>query len=167
VGGSPILVRLNGERRARLSQLGLKRALTHSDYKQALSACGEWQALSPTERSRHLRAWRRVYAARLHEQTGRWKHRELDWHIFSFQFAKALNGEEAMDAYACDMPVDLLIIPESLRLEAVRVRAMALPIFRAFREDVIIFPESLDWTMAFTHEESLGLGPYFSRREWM
>lgn len=141
--------------------------MTQSDFQQALDKCGEWQALNSGQRTRHLRAWRRVYAARLHEQTGKWKHREFDWHVFSFEFARALNGDDAMAAYEAEQPVAALVIPESERLEAVRLEARSLPNFRAFREDVIVFPESLEWTMVFTHEESLGLGPYFSRREWM
>ena len=141
--------------------------MKHSDYKQVLDECGEWRALSLAEMTRLLRAWRRVYAARLHEQTGKWKHHEFDWHVFSFEFARALNGDEASTAYAAERPVAAFVIPVNKRLEAARLDAKSLPNFRPFREDVIVCPESREWTMAFTHEESLGLGPYFSRREWM
>jgi len=33
--------------------------------------------------------------------------------------------------------------------------------------DVYVTPPDFAWTMAFTHEQDAGLGPYFARREWV
>jgi hypothetical protein len=43
----------------------------------------------------------------------------------------------------------------------------ALPDFRPLCDDVYVWPDDLAWTMAFTHEEASGLGPYYCRREWV
>jgi hypothetical protein len=141
--------------------------LTEADYQRALDSCGQWTALSSRDRTRHLRAWREVYAATLYQKTGQWKHQEFDWHVFSFEFATALNGDQAFSAYELITPGWVFVVPEDSRLEAAFMFALRLPDFRPLRADVTVWPASLEWTMAFTHEESLGLGPYFSRREWM
>jgi hypothetical protein len=137
------------------------------DYQRILDECSEWEELSSSQRLRHLRAWREVYATHLHAQTGKWKHDGFEWHVFSFDYARALNGDEAEAAYEAVATGELLIVPEGMNLPAVRLQARRLPSFRASREDLYVSPADLSWTMAFTHEESLGLGPYFSRREWM
>jgi hypothetical protein len=139
--------------------------LTDADYLQELDACGEWEPLSSRERSRQMRAWRQVFAQALHQTTGKWKHRGFDWHLFSYEFAPALNGDEAFSAYGLITPDEVFVIPEDSRLDAVCLLANHLPNFRPQRGDVTVWPRSLNWTMAFTHEESLGLGPYFCRRE--
>lgn len=41
-----------------------------------------------------------------------------------------------------------------------------LPDFRSLYDDIYVWPDGLEWTMAFTHEDNY-LGPYFSRREWV
>ena len=58
-------------------------------------------------------------------------------------------------------------LPEVDRLTGHSYGRGALPDYRAESYDVYVWAEDLAWTMAFTHEESLGLGPYFSRREWV
>lgn len=58
--------------------------------------------------------------------------------------------------------------PEHEHLPAVRLQvAKRKPSFRQESGDVYVFPEDLSRTVAFTHEESMELGPYFSRREWV
>lgn len=34
--------------------------------------------------------------------------------------------------------------------------------FDELNTDIYVFPRSFEWSMAFTHEASLGLGPYFA-----
>lgn len=46
------------------------------------------------------------------------------------------------------------------------VRASGLPVpdLRFPTGDLYVFPETLEWTMVYTHEEEFG--PYFTEREW-
>lgn len=37
------------------------------------------------------------------------------------------------------------------------------PDFSDWGADLYVFPADLAWTMAFTHEQCMGLGPYFAR----
>lgn len=133
------------------------------DYHRVLaSAGGRVEPIEETARRTLLRAWRRVFATKLHAATGRWKHGPFEWHVFSFGHADTLCGDEAVAAYQSECPEVVVVCPESDRLEAVRLHGGRLPTFRG--DDVYVWPPDLAWTMAFTHEESLGLGPYFSRR---
>ncbi len=86
----------------------------------------------------------------------------MQWLVFSFGHADALCGDEAVAAYEAERPDVVVVCPESGRLEAVRLHGGTPPGFRG--GDVYVWPPDLAWSMAFTHEESLGLGPYFSRR---
>lgn len=142
--------------------------MTEKEYRNALERCGGSQEiLEANERRQWMRRWRDVYARGVHAATGSWTLGEFDWHAFSYRHARALNGQEAVLAYEEERPKRLLICPEFEELSAVRLLvAKRKPSFRQEYGDVYVFPEDLSWTMAFTHEESLGLGPYFSRREW-
>ena len=127
---------------------------------------GDIVPLATKERWRVLQQWREVYAAGLHRATGRWKHGPYEWHVFSFDYARCLDREQAAAAYADERAEEFVVCPESVKLPTVRVSNGALPAFRWSGDDIDIWPAGLDWTMAFTHEESIGLGPYFCRREW-
>jgi len=137
------------------------------DYISSLSRCGPFTEVPRRERWRLMQAWRSVYAGALHSATGAWKHGPLDWHVFSFGYSRGLSGARARQAYLSEQPGALLVIPESEALPAFRLEAVALPALFSLGLDVHVFPPGLAWTMAFTHEMSVGQGPYFSRREWM
>lgn len=142
--------------------------MTERQYQEILDACGgSYQPLPGEEIRVRLRAWREVYAAGLFAATGRWKLGPYEWHVFSFEHAQALNGAKAVAEYGALSPEPVLVVPEALRLPAVQLNGDRLPNFVEPCADVYVWPERLDWTMAFTHEASLGLGPYFSRREWV
>jgi hypothetical protein len=49
---------------------------------------------------------------------------------------------------------------------AVEIIDGKLPDFRNSGLDIYVWPDGLEWTMAFTHEDGW-FGPYFSRREWI
>jgi len=143
-------------------------AVSPEEYQQILGTSGAVkEVLSASARAEALRAWRETYAAGLHAARGVWKYRGFDWHVFSYEHARARNGDSAMAAYMGETISTILVCPEDGRLPAVRLACRSLPDFRGVRADVIVWPEDLSWTMAFTHEESLGLGPYFSRQEWI
>ena len=135
-------------------------------YEEQLATCGaQREALPQDRRAELMQRWREVYSAGLHAATGRWRRGEFDWHVFSFGDARSLNGEAAREAYRAESPRGIIVAPEDYRLPAFRLETERLPEFAG--TDVYVFPESLRWTMAFTHEESSGLGPYFSRAEWI
>jgi hypothetical protein len=143
--------------------------MTEEEYQTALERCGGSQEILDRKKRWHwMQRWREVYASALHAATGSWKLGKFDWHVFSHPYARALNGQKAMLAYEEERPKVLLICPEYEVLPAVRLLvAKRKPSFRQESGDVYVFPEDLSWTVAFTHEESLELGPYFSRREWI
>ncbi|MCP3138968.1 DUF4275 family protein [Pyxidicoccus xibeiensis] len=141
--------------------------MSTSDYLSVLSRCGTMAEVSRRERWRLMQEWRSVYASSLHAATGKWKHGQFEWHVFSFKYAHALSGTKAQHAYSLEQPGEVLVIPESEALPALRLEAHLLPDFISLRNEIHVFPPDLSWTMSFTHEMSIGLGPYFSRREWM
>lgn len=142
--------------------------MKESQYQQILDACGgTCKPIAVAELKVLLQAWREVYAAGLFAETGRWKLGPYEWHVFSFEHARALNGDRALREYGERKPEAVVVYPEAVRLPACRLQGERLPGFGGHFVDLYVFPESLDWTMVFTHEASMGLGPYFSRREWV
>ncbi len=111
-----------------------------------------------------VQEWRQVYAIGLHAARGRWKRGQYEWHVFSFRHCPALSGKKATAAYLEQHSTELIVCPETERLNAIRLKGTGLPDFRALGEDIYVWPVDVAWTMAFTHE--FGLGPYFSRLEW-
>lgn len=142
--------------------------MTQAEYEEVLDACGgTWEPLSRSERDTWQQRWREAYAAGLYAATGKWKLGQFEWHVFSFQHARALNALRAVNAYQAEAPQPVIVCPESLALPAVLLRGTRLPDFSHRGADLLVAPPDLSWTMAFTHEESLDIGPYFSRREWL
>jgi hypothetical protein len=137
-------------------------------FDEALELAGGRQETIPSRRRRELlQSWRYVYAARLYEATGKWTWLGYDWHVFSYRHARALAREGASNVYrAIQAPERCIVCPHDDRLPAVEIAGGALPDFRNSCLDIYVWPEGLDWTMAFTHEDGW-LGPYFSRREWV
>jgi Domain of unknown function (DUF4275) len=115
------------------------------------------------------RRWRHAFASRLYAATGKWVWHQYDWHVFSYQYARALSGDEAIAEYLGLAAPVLIVIPEQHSfpaLPAFRLTDAKLPQFLGSGLDVLVWPEDLSWTMAFTHEEGW-CGPFFSRREWV
>lgn len=142
--------------------------MTQQEYEQALTECGgTWEPLSNSERGAWIQRWREAYAAGLYTATGKWKLGEFEWHVFSFRHARALNALPALQAYRSEPPQPVVIYPEARALPAVLLRGTRLPDFAGRGADLLVTPLDLSWTMAFTHEETLEIGPYFSRRDWL
>lgn len=138
------------------------------EYERALAACGGTQTiLAPDQREAWLQAWREVYAVGLHAATGRWTKDGFEWHVFSFQHARARNGTQALADYEAQPSQSVVVCPENRKLPAVRLEGNRLPAFAGLGGDILIAPLDFAWSMAFTHEETLDLGPYFARREWV
>jgi hypothetical protein len=141
--------------------------MTPDAYRDTLDRCGgRLEIIERRERWRLLQRWRECYAAGLHFAKGKWKLGGYEWHVFSFGYAPALRGRRAVAAYRAQPAGAFVVCPEleSMLMPAVRITGGALPDLAAVYEDMYVWPEDLSWSMAFTHE---GLGPYFSRAEWV
>ena len=137
------------------------------EFQSALDLCGgHAEPIGRREQHDLLQAWREIYAAPYDDVKGRWKLSQFEWHVFGYGYTRALNGERAVAAYLDQNSPSLVIIPEDARLTAVKLRQGLVPDLRRLENDVYVWPDDLSWTMAFTHEESIGLGPFFSRMEW-
>ena len=136
-------------------------------FDDALEAAGGRRNVIPPHRRRTLiQQWREVYATELHVTTGQWTKLGYDWHVFSYGHARALARMQATFAYtAIEPPPRLFVCPQDGRLDALEIIGGKLPDFSNSGLDVSVWPDGLEWTMAFTHED--GFGPYFSRREWI
>ena len=123
--------------------------------------------LSKKQRGVVLQQWREVFAAPYYQVSGKWKLDGFEWHVFSFNHTPAITGDEAINSYKTSVRTRFFVVPEDPRLEAYSCESGEWPSFRQTLCDIYVWPQNLSWTVAFTHEESLGLGPYFSRREWI
>jgi hypothetical protein len=107
-----------------------------------------------------LAAWTEIYCQPVFRRTGR--NRSFRWETF-LHGARSIEGVHAIEAYLEKLPDELVVLRTSERGGAFRLEASTL-----FRPptlmDVLIFSTSLEWTMAFTHEELYG--PYYSEARW-
>ena len=114
-----------------------------------------------------FRLWCSIYCQPVRMQTGKNRHLGFHWHAFSYDFSPSREGVSAFELYAAERPTSLVIIPEFWSVApCVRCYPESPPDLTELRLDLYVFPESAEWTMAFTHEQP-GIGPYFSRREWV
>lgn len=138
------------------------------EYRHTLDSCaGRVVPLGRRDRWDALQRWRERYAAKLHASRGRWKIGPYEWHVFSFGHAPALDRRHAIENYKAQDVGSFIVCPEREEFPAARVIGGTLPDYCLKSEDIYVWPIDLGWTMAFTHEESIGLGPYFSRCEWV
>jgi hypothetical protein len=137
-------------------------------YLSIIESCGGRQEeLGDKERWGLAQRWRTVYAAPLHAATGKWIWHEFDWHVFSYNYARSKKGQAAIAEYERLAASTFIILPGEKAqpsLTAFRISGGDLPRFEDSGWDVMVWPDDLTWTMAFTHEEGW-LGPYFSMRE--
>ncbi|MFK7743342.1 MAG: DUF4275 family protein [Planctomycetota bacterium] len=94
--------------------------------------------------------------------TGRYRYQELHWHAFSFDLVTAQDGRTAFDAYSRVTAESVIVIPEvwTRRCCGVRCSGEGVPDLTDYCDDLYVFPESLAWSMVFTHEQP-DFGPYF------
>jgi hypothetical protein len=86
--------------------------------------------------------------------------------VFSCGDSPCKSGARALDLYANEAPGAFVAWPENGTIPMYRCAGGKPPDLSALETDICIFPPDLSWTMAFTHELSMHLGPYFSRKEW-
>ena len=127
----------------------------------------ELHELIDRERWQEMQSWREVFAAPYHNETGKWKRGKYEWHIFSFNHTPSISGEKALTRYQAQPVEKYYVVPEGGILTAYLCVGGRLPNLRLLLEDIYVWPDDLSWTMAFTHEMDVWLGPYFCLREWI
>ena len=76
-----------------------------------------------------------------------------------------MEGHQAVQEYEALGNQDVVIVEESRSGAGFQCSGARLPDLTALQLDAYVFPESLQWTMAFTHESGVH-GPFFTRRDW-
>jgi hypothetical protein len=108
-----------------------------------------------------MQKWRELFARDYHAMTGKWGIGDFQWHLFSFNYARALAGERAVAEYLSQPLQPFYLVPEeSAGLPGFHITASTWPDLRCWMMDIYVFPEKMEWTMAFTHEPDSG--PYFA-----
>jgi hypothetical protein len=119
-----------------------------------------------SERWRLEQAWREVYARNTHARTGRWQIPEFEWHVFSYGDSPHKSGAKAVELYRLESPSEWYAWSQPPNVPLYYCTGGSHLALLPLATDVYVFPPDLSWTMAFTHEYSMNLGPYFSRSEW-
>ena len=90
----------------------------------------------------------------VHQSTGKYRYLGFHWHAFSYEFTAAQSGPSALEAYLSLESQPVLVIPEDWRNSCgVRCSGHGMADLTE-PDDLYVFPESLEWSMAFTHEHS-------------
>jgi hypothetical protein len=128
----------------------------------AVAHAVSYTRLSTEEVVASRRRWRETFAQGVFAATGEWRHLGFDWHAFSYEHLPALEGELALAEYRRQSVRDVHVLPDGQTApdEGIRASFEEPPDFG--RRDVLVFPPSCAWTMAFTHEAGW-LGPYFAK----
>lgn len=109
-----------------------------------------------------LRAWRTAFVPEVLAATGRPVHLGFEWHAYSYEFSRALEGDLAFAAYQARAVTDYVVLSAWSGASFGFRCAGPLPDFRGKRWDVIVTPLDLVWSMVFTHEDRFG--PYFAEK---
>ena len=104
-------------------------------------------------------AWLHAFCPGVRRATGDAIHRGYRWHAFSYGYDLALCGESATRAYARAGRSNFRLLFEDGSI----FECFGPPAVDLSGEDCYVFSDDLGWTMAFTHEQESGLGPYFVR----
>ncbi|MBL8722961.1 MAG: DUF4275 family protein [Planctomycetes bacterium] len=123
------------------------------------------EALERPEAMRRWSDWCRSFCEIVKASEGRYTRRGLHWHAFAEGLVPSISGHAARRQYLQIEPETFFVVPENWSTGfGVRAAGAAMPDLTFLTNDLYVFPESLEWTMVFTHEA--GYGPYFTRREW-
>lgn len=117
---------------------------------QVLRRFSEEEALALTEQ------WLSVYA----KQAQGANLKAYLWHVFSAGAYPSVCKHEAELLYSQQTATELVILSNDRRSALL---TDVLP-KRCDANDYLVFPASLAWTMAFTHEDGW-LGPYFAKHQ--
>ncbi len=109
--------------------------------------------------------WRETFSKIIKEKKGKWIYGDYNWHTFSFDFAIHKLGARAIELYKNVSSKEYYVLSEKDDNLGYKCCSKTLHDLSAFG-DYYVFPEDMEWTMAFTHEQSIGLGPYFALKQW-
>lgn len=124
------------------------------------------EELKRSECAYYFSRWTSVYCRQVKLEKGTPCFRGFHWHAFSYELDPCISGEAAMEQYRLEKKSRLLIIPEEWNKgSGLRIEGINVPDLSGLRRDLYVFPESVSWTMVFTHEQP-HFGPYYSRRKW-
>jgi len=133
--------------------------------KAIVAAGGIAHKIHAAEGKSLMEQWRQVYSSQVKRRTGKWVYDGLDWHTFSWEFSPSKLGEEALQLYKKQTATEVIVIPAFDEIIAYTCVGCCPPDFSEMFMDLYVFESSLNWTMAFTHEQP-EIGPYFCKREW-
>lgn len=95
--------------------------------------------------------WVKVFFAETKSKTGKYQSTRFKWESYWSGDEPCLNGDEALTNYFENESESFYIIDESGR-NGVECSPQNWPSFMGAGLDLYIFPKSLEWSMAFTHE---------------
>lgn len=122
------------------------------------AGCGP-AVLSDKEVWEWQQRWRAVYAKELHAETGEWTLKGFDWHVFSFDKHKYMQGDQAWSQFRRLAPCNFLVLSAYI-YDTFGFSCDGKPPDRLEAGwDILVAPPSMDWTMSFNHER---YGPYFA-----
>jgi hypothetical protein len=142
-------------------------ARTRRDLASSLEEDG-WRGGVPIDDDEAVRlrdAWRERYGVALKQAEGVWAHGGYEWHAFNY--IPCLEREAAVAAYGKRSGSVVVLTgqaddaPEAVRYDAPPPAAVYAALRRVLPPDLLVFPESLEWTFAVTHEWGW-YGPYFA-----
>lgn len=135
-------------------------------FEDRLDAAGLIRVCTEREAQAFQRSWQQVFSRNLHAATGAWSLLKYEWHVFSYNHARHITGTAAAEAYAEQPPEkEYVVLASNLRCPGEAYVVRGRPELGAVARDFSVFPHSLAWTMAFTHEDGW-IGPFFARAEW-
>src|SRR5688572_6495571 len=125
--------------------------------------------LPSNERDHWRKRWRQAYGGPHNAEFEVGDLEGFDWHLFSFKIHASVEGGAALDSFSARAGAAPLIgIPsyqgDFERLPGFRFSPGVLkepPRLGGLRLDYLLFPETLAWTYACTHEDGF-CGPYFA-----
>lgn len=108
---------------------------------------------------RLLQAWRAAFVPEVEAATGNQVYLGYEWHAYSYEFTRAVEGARAFAEYEARACTDYLVL-SAWTSATFGFRCIGhLPDLRGKRWDLIVFPPELTWSMVFSHEDRCG--PYF------
>lgn len=117
--------------------------------------------------------WRKVWSSKLHRETGDWCLGGFDWHVFTYNYATALSGDEALNRYSEKRNTFGYVFTHeggtpvccaTNQLPSMVAIKYALNLFKEFA-DVYVVDKNFTWTFVYTHETESGIGPFFASAE--
>jgi len=92
--------------------------------------------------------------------TGKWVHRGIRWHSYSYGHQQVDSGDSAINAYYQQPLAEFYLYHECFD-ELLKCTSEEWPNICSFHDDIYLFPCDFQWLFTTTHER--GYGPYFAK----